>query len=140
MLRAACHCTTVRFEISELADWVLDCNCTLCRRYGAIWSYPQPGQVKIVAGADATDKYLWGDRELEFHRCKSCGCITHMSAVDTQQIYGINVRNIPTLDPKSVSIRRKNNGHTGFFWTRPDAQPEPSHHSQMPPPSGNDWR
>ncbi len=142
MVRAACHCTAVRFEISELPDWVLDCNCTVCRRYGGIWSYPAPGNVKIVSGKDATDTYVWGDRELAFHRCKTCGCVTHMEAVtaDPPQIYGINARLIPTLDPASVRLRQKDNGHTGWFWTRSDAPPEPSLHPKMDRPGENDWR
>jgi hypothetical protein len=139
-LRAACHCTSIRFEIAELPDWVLDCNCTLCRRYGAIWSYPKDGQVKIVQGEGATETYLWGDREIAFHRCKECGCVTHMEAIAEKRIYGINVRLIPTLDPKSVRLRQKDNGHTGRFWSRSDAPPEPSKHPPMDLPTAGDWR
>jgi len=142
MLRAACHCTAVRLEISELPDWVLDCSCTLCRRYGAVWSYPAAGTVKIVSGPEATEVYLWGDRWLAFHRCKECGCVMYMEAVEENPpyIYGINARMIPTLDPKSVRLRQKDNGHTGWFWTRSDAPPEPSQHPKMDPPGPDDWR
>ncbi len=182
MLRGACHCTAIRFEIARLPDWVLDCNCTLCRRYGAIWAYPERGDVTFVGGpiatgrslphgiatgrslphgstpgrslphgsttgrslppGDATDRYVWGDRMLAFHRCAICGCVTHMTALDTEPatVYGINARMIPTLDPASVRLRQKDNGHTGFFWTRSAAPPEPSAHPPMPPPSPDDWR
>src|SRR5215471_6501361 len=98
MVRAACHCTAVRLEISELPTWVLDCNCTLCRRYGAIWTYPKVGTVTIVSGRDATETYLWNDRDLAFHRCKECGCVMYMEAAkeDPPVIYGVNARMIPT--------------------------------------------
>jgi hypothetical protein len=56
------------------------------------------------------------------------------------QIYGINARLIPTLDPASVRLRQKDNGHTGWFWTRSDAPPEPSQHPKMDRPGANDWR
>ena len=142
MIRAACHCTAVRLEISELPDWVLDCSCTICRRYGALWSYPAKGTVTIVSGKDATDTYLWGDRWLAFHRCKECGCVMYMEAVAEKPpyIHGINARMIPTLDPASVRLVQKDNGHTGWFWTRSDAPPEPSHHPKMDPPGPDDWR
>ena len=141
-MRAACHCTAVRLEISVLPEWVLDCNCTLCRRYGALWSYPDHTQVKLVQGADATDTYTWLDGELAFHRCRTCGCVTHMSAldVDPPRVFGINTRMIPTLDPRSVRVRQKDNGHTGRFWTRSDAPPESSRHPEMPTPGPEDWR
>jgi hypothetical protein len=142
MMRAACHCTAVRFEVLGMPDWVLDCNCTLCRRYGAIWAYPKPDMVKFVRGADSTDTYSWGDRALAFHRCKDCGCLTHMVVVasDPPRLYGINARMIPTLDPASVRLRQRDNGHTGFFWTRSAAPPEPSHQPKMDPPGPEDWR
>ena len=142
MIRAACHCTAVRFEVAELPDWVLDCNCTICRRYGAIWTYPDAARVKLVGGADATDVYRWGDGALAFHRCKVCGCVTHLMALDTDppRIYGLNARMIPTLDPRSVRLRQVDNGHTGFFWTRSVAPPEPSRHPKMEPPGPEDWR
>ena len=82
MIRAACHCGAVRFEIAEPPEWVLDCNCTLCRRYGALWSYYHPpDHAKLLLKPDpaATEIYLWADRALAFHRCKICGCATHFA-------------------------------------------------------------
>jgi hypothetical protein len=142
MVRAACHCTAVRLELEEMPSWVLDCNCTICRRYGALWAYPAPSQVHFVQGADATDAYVWGDRELAFQRCRVCGCVTHMLALGTDppRIYGVNARLIPTLDPASVRLRQRDNGHTGFFWTRAAAPPEPSHQPKPTPPGPDDWR
>ena len=64
MVRAACHCTTVRFELAAIPEWLLDCNCTICRRYGALWAYPEPSEVMFVSGAEDTDTYTWGDRML----------------------------------------------------------------------------
>ena len=142
MVRAACHCTAVRLEVADLPDWVLDCNCTICRRYGAVWAYPDAAKVKLVRGDDATETYIWGDRMLAFHRCKVCGCVTHMAALDTDppRIYGINARMIPTLDPASVRLRQRDNGHTGFFWTRSVEPPEPSRHPKLDRPDPEDWR
>jgi hypothetical protein len=142
MPRAACHCTAVRLELSYTPEWVLDCNCTLCRRYGGLWTYPEPGQVTLVTGEGATDTYSWLDHELIMHRCKTCGCTTHfvVAGTDPPRIYGVNARMIPTLDPGKVRIRRRNNSHTGWFWTRPDAPIEPSNHPEMPMPGPDDWR
>lgn len=144
MIRAACHCGAVRFEVEQPPAWVLDCNCTLCRRYGALWAYPGSGQVNVLSGPDpaTTETYVWGDRELAFHRCRTCGCITHMGAVaaDPPALYGLNARMMIGLDPATVTLRRVDNGHNGYFWTRPDEPPIPSRHPPMPPPGPDDWR
>jgi hypothetical protein len=66
----------------------------------------------IVQGKDATDSYLWGDHELAFHRCKECGCVMYMEAVNEKPpfIYGINARmncapssTCPGITPMMVS-------------------------------------
>jgi len=143
MIRAACHCGAVRFEIAEPPEWVLDCNCTLCRRYGALWSYYHPpDHAKLLMKPDptATEIYLWGDRALAFHHCKICGCVTHFAVAADGFIFGVNARMMAGLDPAKVRIRRIDNSHSGFFWTRPDEPIMPSHHPAMPPPTFDDWR
>ena len=141
MIKAACHCGAVRFELEAFPEWVLDCNCTLCRRYGALWAYPHAGQVKVLKGPDpdVTETYVWGDRWLAFHRCRACGCVTHMEAIaeDPPHLYGVNARMMPGLDPSTVALRQADHGHSGFFWTRSD---EPVIPSQQPPPGPEDWR
>ena len=145
MIRASCHCEAVKFEISEAPTWVLDCNCTLCRRYGALWAYLRgPGALELILKPDpaATEPYTWLDGDLAFHRCKVCGCVTHMEAAkaDPPQIYGVNTRMMVGLDPASVTLRQVDNGHSGFFWTHTKETPIVSRHPPMPPPGPDDWR
>lgn len=145
VMRAACHCGAVRFEIARPPAWVMDCSCTLCRRYGALWTYYRgQGQALLLSrpSADLTDTYLWGDRAIAFHRCKVCGCMTHMAAVDTDPptVFGVNARMFVGLDPAAVTVRRIDNGHVGAFFTRPDEPVIPGQHPPMPPPGPDDWR
>jgi len=145
MIRAACHCGAVRFEIAEPPEWVLDCNCTVCRRYGALWTYFRGAdQAKLLMKPEpgTTDTYAWLDGDIAFHRCKVCGCVTHIEAVkaDPPAIFGVNARMMAGLDPAKVKIRRIDNSHSGFFWTRPDEPVMQSHHPKMPAPTFEDWR
>ena len=141
MIRAACHCTAIRLEIEAAPSWVNDCNCTLCRRYGALWAYYEPGEVKLVQGEGTTDTYLWDSKMLAFHRCRACGCVTHFEALtDTPFICGVNARMMPALDPANVRVQHKNNSHSGFFWTRSDGPVVASQHPEMDPPGPDDWR
>lgn len=70
----SCHCGAVRLAVPEAPRWLSECNCSICRRTGAAWSY-WPGEAVRVEGATAT--YAWGARDLDFHRCTVCGCVTH---------------------------------------------------------------
>ena len=142
MIRAACHCGAVRFEISEPPSWVRDCNCTLCRRYGTLWSYyHDEDQAKLLKKPDvsSTATYTWGSQSIAFHFCKTCGCLTHAEARPPYEplILSVNARMMVGLDPAHVRVIQSDNGHSGHFWTKSD---QPVVVSHQPPPSPDDWR
>ena len=147
MIKAGCHCGAVRLTLDPAPNWVLDCNCSICSRYGALWAYPWDGLGKrnlsatIVQGADAIDAYIWGGRRIGFWRCRSCGCLTHHTALASPtNIRGINARLFVNFDPASVTIHRSDSAHTGRFWTRPDAPILDEPRQPMSPLPPNDWR
>jgi hypothetical protein len=93
MIEASCHCGAVRFAVETAPDELNDCTCSICRRLGALWAYYQAPQVRFAAGNGPTDTYVWNHRVLAFHRCRSCGCITHWAATDpAYQRMGVNAR------------------------------------------------
>jgi hypothetical protein len=107
---ASCHCGAVRLEVETPPKTVTDCNCSICRRYGALWAYYSLNQVRIAAASGATDTYSWDDRSIEFHRCKICGCITHWVSVDKNvDRMGVNAR-LMDLDVLAALHVRKLDG------------------------------
>ncbi|HUO89909.1 MAG TPA: GFA family protein [Rhizomicrobium sp.] len=93
MVEGSCHCGKVRIAIDTAPEEVTDCNCSICRRYGTLWAYYHPKHVHITEAVPA-DTYLWGTREILFHRCAECGCVTHWTAANdpTWPRMGVNVR------------------------------------------------
>ena len=79
MIEASCECGAVRIEIETPPKTVGECNCSICRRYGALWAYCAPAQVRV---SGATTAYLRGDRQTEFHHCAVCRCLTHWVGAD----------------------------------------------------------
>ena len=103
MVTASCHCGLVRIELDTAPAEVTDCNCSICRRYGVLWAYYSPRQVRVAAGRP-TDTYMWDDCSIAFHRCVDCGCVTHWSAVDpARDRMGVNAR---LMDPEIRSAAR----------------------------------
>jgi hypothetical protein len=93
MIESSCHCGAVKLEMLAVPEEVTDCNCSICRRYGALWAYYSPAYVRIIATEGAMDCYRWGDKSIEFHRCRNCGCVTHWAAVDrSADRMGVNAR------------------------------------------------
>lgn len=106
MIQASCHCGAVRFAVETTPADVNACNCSICRRYGTLWAYYAPREVAFDAGSGPTDIYMWGDRDLEFHRCRACGCITHWASIDrSYDRTGVNARLMPAEVLAAVPVR-----------------------------------
>lgn len=106
MIEASCHCGAISFAVEIAPDQVNDCNCSICRRYGTLWAYYRPAEVRFAAENGPTDIYQWGDQTLEFHRCRTCGCVTHWSAVNpARERMGINARLMAPQVLAAISVR-----------------------------------
>ena len=102
MIESSCICGAVRLAISRAPDEVTDCNCTMCRRYGALWAYYSPKDVTVPSGL--TDTFSRGPKLSHFHRCKICGCVTHWSPLDkTYDRMGVNAR---LMEPEVLARAR----------------------------------
>ena len=93
MIQSSCHCGAVTLEFGAAPTEVTDCSCSICRRYGVLWAYYPLASVSVKG---PTDTYLWGDCSIAFHRCKTCGCVTHWSPVNRAEgRMGVNTRLMP---------------------------------------------
>ncbi len=77
MDKASCHCGNIQIKIEQKVDTLNRCNCSICRRYAALWGFHTCKQVTIEATSSAINRYIWGDEMIEFCFCSSCGCVTH---------------------------------------------------------------
>jgi hypothetical protein len=119
VIEASCHCGAVRLEIARKPRSVTDCNCSICRRYGALWAYYGGRDVRIRARRGSTESYLRGERALRFVRCRHCGCVTHWEAAKgpRSQRMGVNARN---LDPAVLARARVHRFDGALTWRRLD--------------------
>jgi hypothetical protein len=102
VIESSCHCGAVRLKVNRAPEEVTDCNCSICRRYGVLWAYYSPKDVRVPD--DATDTYTWGQRTTEFHRCKDCGCVTHWVPMGkTRDRMGVNAR---LMEPEVLARAR----------------------------------
>jgi len=70
----SCHCGAVEFEVRTPVLPASRCNCSLCRRKGALMSPPFPaGQLRIIKGEDALTLYQFNTRTAKHFFCKHCG-------------------------------------------------------------------
>ena len=76
MLKGTCHCGVLHWSFEGDPGSVTACNCTLCRRYGALWAYDYEGERISTAGPRVVYKRQdKADPALEIHFCPTCGCV-----------------------------------------------------------------
>ncbi len=97
MLTASCHCGKVRLATPRRPRKLTLCNCSVCRRYGAIWGYFRRKAVDVSDEQGLLVAYAWGRANIEFHHCGLCGCVMYHSRVrrreDGTDTLAINLRN-----------------------------------------------
>jgi hypothetical protein len=74
VIQGSCHCGAIHWRFEPAPLGATACNCTICRRYGALWIYDFENEGAYVTGA--TMIYIPG-KSVEFHFCPTCGCVTH---------------------------------------------------------------
>jgi hypothetical protein len=93
-MEGSCHCGAVHWRFEGTPESATACNCSVCRRYGALWSYGFFDEQIAIAGPTRT--YLWSRKSLEFHFCPQCSCVVYWRAAtpgaDGRRWGAINLR------------------------------------------------
>jgi len=105
MLTASCHCGAVRIEIARKPRVLSRCNCSICRRYAALWAYGTPKTIRVMAAPGALAAYRWGDQTIDFCFCATCGCLTHYQGTGKTRENRIAV-NMRMAEPEAIAAIR----------------------------------
>ncbi len=107
MLNGTCHCGNVRLEVPHRPDTLIACNCSICRRNGALWAFYPRDDVRLVGHPEHTLGYVWGARSIETFRCAGCGCVTHWEPLAPESTkFGVNIRNFHPDEIGEPRLRR----------------------------------
>jgi hypothetical protein len=108
----SCHCGLVVFEV-ELVNGLENlrrCNCSLCRRKGAIMASVPTNRLRVVKGAERLTLYQWNTKQAKHYFCSVCGIYTHHQRRSNPNEFGFNVACIEGVDPYSLGPVAVGNG------------------------------
>jgi hypothetical protein len=96
-----CHCGAVVFEVDLENGFenVRRCNCSLCRRKGAIMAGVPVGRIRIVKGEDRLTLYQWNTKIAKHYFCSVCGIYTHHQRRTKPDELGFNIACLDGVDP-----------------------------------------
>ncbi len=101
----SCHCGAVRFRVeAEIAE-LTRCDCSLCRRKGALMAQVPERGVQILAGEDALALYQWNTGVARHYFCRVCGIYPFHRKRAAPDHYGVNVGCLEDFDAAAYPLR-----------------------------------
>ena len=109
MKKLTCHCGDVEAEIniSDGLEKILKCNCSICKRKGAIMSIVKNEDFKIIKGEERLSLYQFHSKVAKHYFCWNCGIYTHHNPRSNPAMTGFNVGcvdDINTFELENISI------------------------------------
>ena len=99
--KATCHCGAVELEIT-LSNGIVDprrCDCSICRRKGAIVASVPLSDIKIIQGQDCLTLYQSNTHSAKHYFCSHCGIYTHHQRRSNPEQYGFNIACLEDVNP-----------------------------------------
>src|SRR5262245_2178057 len=115
--RGSCHCGRVRFEVDAEIDHVRVCDCSICRRRGALNFRVAKQALRLLTPWEALSLYQWGTKTAKDYFCPVCGILPFRRPSDPtpQELkegvlpfdgWAVNVRCLEGVDADSFPIRK----------------------------------
>lgn len=101
MHRLSCHCGSVVLAL-ELPDGIVNprrCDCSICRRKGAIVASVPLAGLRVVKGEEHLRLYQFNTHVAKHYFCGTCGIHTHHQRRSSPDQYGYNVGCLEGINP-----------------------------------------
>ena len=100
MKKISCHCGAIEAEvkISERIEKILRCNCSLCKRKGAMMPMVKNEDFKIIKGEDKLKLYQFHTKVANHYFCSICGIYTHHNPRSNPAMTGFNLGCLEDVD------------------------------------------
>jgi hypothetical protein len=103
LLHGSCHCGAVKFEVRTAVTPATRCNCSLCRRKGALMSPMVPvGDLHVTEGADALSLYQFNTQVAKHYFCKHCGIYPFHQTRMKPDMWRVNLGCLDGVDPYAL--------------------------------------
>ena len=99
MKKLKCHCGLIEAEINiDNITKILRCNCSICKRKGAMMSLVKKEDFKVIKGEDNLKIYKFHTKVANHFFCSNCGIYTHHNPRSNPSMTGFNVGCLDEID------------------------------------------
>ena len=95
-----CHCGHVRYDLTADLTQVLNCNCSICTKRGALWTFVPAEKFALRAGEDVLADSQFGKKAIHHLFCPQCGVgsFSRGKGPDGKEVIAVNVRCLDDVD------------------------------------------
>jgi hypothetical protein len=115
--QGSCHCGCVRFEVDAQIDHARACDCSICRRRGALNFRVAKEALRLLTPWEELALYQWGTKTAKDYFCPTCGILPFRRPSDptpreveegVQPFDGwaVNVRCLAGVDVEALPVRK----------------------------------
>lgn len=105
--KGSCHCGAIKFSFQQEAiESGVRCNCSICRRKGAVMSgfTLSPEEIQIEAKEEALGLYQFDSKIAKHYFCKICGIYPFHETLRMPGHYRVNLGCIDEVDTDRLDI------------------------------------
>ena len=100
-----CHCGRVRFEVIAPAKLeVVDCNCSICNKFGYLHLIVPADRFKLISGREALSTYSFNTHVAKHYFCSTCGVKSFYIPRSHPDGVSVNARCIDSDTVESISV------------------------------------
>jgi hypothetical protein len=105
--QGSCHCGRVRFEVDAELDHVRVCDCSICRRRGALLHRVEPEHFRLREPAlEELSLYTFHTHTARDYFCPTCGILPFRRPRTAPGVWSVNVRCLEGVDLDAIPIKR----------------------------------
>lgn len=102
----SCHCGRVRFEVQTDLDCVRACDCSICRRRGALIHRVGEADLKVLTPLAELTTYKFHTQQATDYFCPTCGILPFRRPRTAPHLWAINVRCLEGVDLDSIPVEQ----------------------------------
>ena len=104
----SCQCGKVTFDVDTQIDKVISCNCSRCRRTGALLAAAPKASFTLKSGKDAVTDYKFNKHVINHYFCATCGIQAYSEGKgrDGSPMVMVNARCLDGVDAEKFAVMK----------------------------------
>lgn len=102
----SCHCGRVRFRVEAELDHVRVCDCSICRRRGALLHRVEGEALELLTPLEDLTTYRFHTHQATDYFCPTCGILPFRRPRTAPHLWSVNIRCLEDVDFDAIPVER----------------------------------